>query len=308
MNPRIAILDLGTNTFNLLVAEVRPDHSFEILFKAEEFVKLGEDGVDKIGEHAFQRGVEQIKKYRINIDERHPHKVIAFGTAAIRRASNGDNFIRAIGEACPMEFHKISGDEEAELIYHGARQAISLGEQPVLIMDIGGGSTEFIIASHEKIHWKKSFQIGSSVLKQHFHHQEPISSAEQVNLISFLQSELQPLLSHAQIFSVKHLIGTSGTFDSFVQMLYENAHAQPLHPFGIATEIPVPDFYRLCLSLIQSTMDERLKMKGLIWFRAEMMVVAAMLAGYVVETCNIKRITRSAYALKEGALLKFIQN
>ncbi len=175
-------------------------------------------------------------------------------------------------------------------------------------MDIGGGSTEFIIASHEKIHWKKSFPIGSSVLKQHFHHQEPISSAEQVNLISFLQSELQPLLSQAQIFSIKHLIGTSGTFDSFVQMIHENAHAQPLNPFETATEIPVPEFYRLCLSLIQSTMDERLKLKGLIWFRAEMMVVAAMLAGYVVETCNIRRITRSAYALKEGALRKFIQN
>src|ERR1041385_7545437 len=96
MNPRFAILDLGTNTFHLLIAEMKPDQSFEILFKAEEFVKLGEDGVDRIGLNAFDRGIEQIRKYNKIIEEFHPQKVIGFGTAAIRKASNGDEFIQAI--------------------------------------------------------------------------------------------------------------------------------------------------------------------------------------------------------------------
>jgi len=307
MNPRYAILDLGTNTFHLLIAEMKPDKSFEILFKAEEFVKLGEDGVEQIGANAFARGIEQMRKYRKVVDEFQPQQVIGFGTAAIRRASNGDDFIRAVKEVLPIELEKISGDEEAELIYLGVRQAINIDEQPLLIMDIGGGSTEFIIANHEKIFWKQSFPLGGSVLKQRFHHREPIAAADQVNLVCHLQNELQSLLQQVQNFPVKHLIGASGSFDTLSQMVSENFYGQQVNPLQTSTEISLRDFYRLAEHLIQSTMEERLKMKGLIWFRAEMIVVAAILAGYVVETCNIRKITRSAFALKEGVLWKISQ-
>src|SRR5262245_45918004 len=130
MNTRLAILDLGTNTFHLLVVEVMDGH-FNVLFKAEEFVKLGEEGVDRIGDRAFERGVEQIKKYRSVIDDLKPEKIVGFGTAAIRKASNGDEFIRSVNEVMPLELRKISGDEEAEFIYRGAREAVKLDQQPV---------------------------------------------------------------------------------------------------------------------------------------------------------------------------------
>src|SRR5205807_1553936 len=111
---------------------------------------------------------------------------------------------------------------EAELIYLGVRQAVKLDMHPVLIMDIGGGSTEFIIANQEKIFWKQSFPLGCSVLKQRFHHHEPIAAAEQVNLVCHLQNELQSLAQQIQNFPVKHLIGASGSFDTLAQMVSEN--------------------------------------------------------------------------------------
>lgn len=307
MNPRLAILDLGTNTFHLLIAEVKPDKSYEILFKAEEFVKLGEEGVERIGDNAFQRGVEQMRKYKKVIDEFQPQQTIGFGTAAIRKASNGDDFIRAVKEVLPMSLQKISGDEEAELIYFGVRQAVGMDEHPVLVMDIGGGSTEFIIANRKKIFWKQSFTLGGSVLKQLFHQHEPISAAEQVNLLSHLQNELQPLLHRLQNFPVKNLIGASGSFDTLAQMITENFYGSALDPLQSCTEISLRDFYRVCELLIRSTMEGRLKTKGLIWFRAETIVVAAILAGFIVEVCNIRKITRSAFALKEGVLWKILR-
>jgi exopolyphosphatase/pppGpp-phosphohydrolase len=91
-------------------------------------------------------------------------------------------------------------------------------------------------------------------------------------------------------------------------MVNENIHGRMLNPVDLFTEIPLRDFYLLGDNLIRSTLEERLKMKGLIWFRAETMVVAAILAGFVVETFNIRRITRSAFALKEGVLWKMVGN
>src|SRR6478736_6330985 len=104
---RFAILDLGTNTFHLLIAEVKPNLTVRVLFKAEEFVRLGEDGVERIGDHAFQRGIEQLRKYRKVIEKLKPQRIVGFGTAAIRNASNGDDFLHAVMEVCPMELRKI---------------------------------------------------------------------------------------------------------------------------------------------------------------------------------------------------------
>src|SRR4029079_10951061 len=139
------------------------------------------------------------------------------------------------------------------------------------------GSTEFIIANQNEIFWKQSFPVGGSVLRQRFHHREPISAIEQVNLIHFLQHELSPLVDQIKNFTIKHLVGASGSFDTIAQMVNENIHGRMLNPDELATEIPLRDFYVLGDNLIRSTLEERLKMKGLIWFRAEMMVVAAIL-------------------------------
>ncbi len=307
MNQRLAILDLGTNTFHLLVLEVVADQTFHVLFKAEEFVKLGEEGVERIGDKAFGRGIAQIKKYKAVLDDLKPEQIVGFGTAAIRKASNGDEFVKAVKEIIPIELRKISGDEEAELIYQGVRQAVRLEDHPVLIMDIGGGSTEFIIANRERIFWKQSFSIGGSVLRSQFHRREPISAIEQVNLIHFFQHELSPLAEQIKNFPVRHLVGASGSFDTMASLVSENIHGRGLDPNELYTEIAMRDFYLMCEKLIQSTQEERLKMKGLIWFRAETIVVASILAGFVVESFNIRRISRSAYALKEGALAKMIQ-
>jgi exopolyphosphatase/guanosine-5'-triphosphate,3'-diphosphate pyrophosphatase len=307
MNQRLAILDLGTNTFHLLIADVREDRSFNILFKQEEFVKLGENGLDRIGKKPFHRGVEQIRKYKKVLDEFQPDKIIAFGTAAIRRAVNSDEFIGKIKSICPMEVRKISGDEEAELIYLGVRQAVSLNEHPQLIMDIGGGSTEFIIANEREILWKKSFPVGASVLKQKFHYHEPIQDYEIDHLDIYLNETLDPLLSQLRNFQIDHLIGASGSFDTIAAMVAHEFYQSDLLTGKTSFDISLGEFQFIQQQLVKSDLQQRLAMKGMVAFRAEMMVVAAILAKFVVEKFRIQKITQSAYALKEGVLWKMIQ-
>lgn len=308
MNKRRAIIDLGTNTFNLLIAEVNTDNSFTVLFKEEEFVKLAEDGIEFIGERAFERGIALIKKYKETIDQFNVTNVIGFGTAAIRNASNGDLFIEELKKNCPMDLRKISGDEEAELIYDGVKQSIQLEERPALIMDIGGGSVEFIVANHEKIFWKESFAIGGSILKKSFHHHDPIRAEEVVHLVNHIQQVLAPLIEKIKPYAVNHLIGASGSFDTMAQLIAENIHNQKLNPLTTCTPISLRDFHLVYEQIIKCNLEQRLTMKGMRWFRAEMIVVSLILAVYIIEKCNIRKITRSAYALKEGALWQISQS
>jgi exopolyphosphatase/guanosine-5'-triphosphate,3'-diphosphate pyrophosphatase len=304
MIPRIAVLDLGTNTFNLLIAEPGQS-SFTVLYKAETFVHIGEEGLERIGDKAFQRALEQIRKYSEVIKEYEVSKIIGFGTAAMRRASNGGDLEKAIKSICPMELRRISGDEEAELIFLGVRQAITLDWQPVLIMDIGGGSTECIVADKDRIFWKESFPVGASVLKQKFHHSEPISVAEVQALKKYLDEELAPLLQQLDLLKPKKLIGASGSFDTFAAIVSHACdHISSAEENSF--QITASQFQTVKQKIVRGNLEERLTIPGMISFRAPMIVVAAILTEFVMEKSGFHDVTQSAYALKEGAMWKMI--
>ena len=307
MNQRFAILDLGTNTFHLLIADVDSDRSITVVYKAEEFVQLGEQGVEVIGEQAFKRGLEQIRRYKQVIDTYQPQQIIAFGTAAIRSASNGSEFVESIQSICPMEVRKISGDEEAELICLGVRRAVNLTKDPVLIMDIGGGSTEVIIANDEQLFWKKSFPAEASVLKRQFHHDEPISKEEIVRLKLFLEKVLEQLFNQRQHYTITRLVGASGSFDTFAGMLSAQAAFPVLVEQQTSFDFSPEQIQLICQQLVSANLQQRLAMKGMKSFRAGMIVVAAILTDVVLQQFSIQQITQSAYELKEGVLWKLIQ-
>src|ERR1035437_880171 len=167
---KIAIIDLGTNTFNIFIAEILPDKTFQKLYKSKISVKLGEGGINKnhIEEKPFTRGIRALKKHKRTIERLGAEKILAFATAAIRGATNGKDFILAAKKMTGIDVHIISGEREAELIYYGVRSAVKMNHMPSLIMDIGGGSTEFIIANKNEIFWKQSFLLGVARLIEKF--------------------------------------------------------------------------------------------------------------------------------------------
>ena len=159
---RIAVIDLGTNTFNLLIVEVNSDKTYSHVFQTKISVKLAEGGMNEgvIAEIPFQRGMaafkthfETTKKYKVD-------KVFAFATSAIRSTKNGQLFVEQAKEETGIDIQIISGDREAELIYYGVHSAVEMDDDASLIIDIGGGSTEFIIANKNRIFWKQSFLLG----------------------------------------------------------------------------------------------------------------------------------------------------
>ncbi|HXC03767.1 MAG TPA: phosphatase, partial [Bacteroidia bacterium] len=199
---RLAIIDLGTNTFNLLIAETHADGSYRVIFKTKVASKLGEGGINEgiIRPPAFQRGIDALKGYKIKMEELGVQTIYAFATSAIRSASNGSDFVQAVKEQTGIEIKVISGDREAELIYYGVRKAVHMQESYSLIMDVGGGSTEFIIANKHRIIWKQSFNLGAARLLARFHESDPITIVEIERLRAYLLKELLPLFDAVRQF------------------------------------------------------------------------------------------------------------
>ena len=300
MTNRYGVIDLGTNTFHLLISEKQADGTIKELFRERIFVKLGEDGVQTIGESPFRRAVEAIISYKKTLDKFGVKKVNAFGTAALRTASNGPLLIQKIKEDSGIEVKLNPGEEEARLIHLGVIQAVPLHNENGLIMDIGGGSVEFIIANNSGVIWAQSFPIGVSVLFNEFHNSDPISKDEIKNIEKYLESQLQPLFEALKTNPTPLLIGASGTFD-VLDVLLSKKRISTVHSI-----VEVDDFFPLYNQLMKSTLPERLSMEKVPDNRAEMIIVALILINLILEKANIKRIAVSAYAMKEGILQEMI--
>ena len=295
---RLAVIDCGTNTFHLLVVDMRPDKTFEKVYKQRQYVRLGQEGLDRIGEAPFLRGVDCIAVFKEKMRQLGVAKYRVFGTEALRRASNGQGFVEAVRAASGVEIQLISGDEEARLIHLGVKQAVPIFEGKTLIMDIGGGSVEFIIASEEEVFWAQSFPVGVQVLFSLFHKKDPISPAEVAAITSHLDALLAPLHEALRLHQTPSLTGASGSFEVVEDMLVR----QKQHP--LYSVVSTEDFYKIHENIIAADLEARLAMPGLPPERVELIGVAFVLMDYVIQRAGIRQIVTSAYAMKEGMLLE----
>ena len=303
---KIAVIDLGTNTFHLLIIRVVENGKFELLLRMKKFVKLAQEGISKIGPRQFEKGLEVLREYYSLIQEHEIDKTYAFGTAALREASNGVEFCSTVLKETGISIQLIDGNREAELIYYGVRQAIDLGNDPVLIVDIGGGSVEFIIANKQKIYWKESYKIGASILKQEFHTTEPIAPDSVTLLKQYLNQQLQPLDEVMEEYGITHMVGASGSFETIADIIASNfSYAASLDGLS-CYKIDISYYRKIHEQFLRFDLEQRLAMRGMIPDRADMIVVASILIMYLVDKYGIMKLTMSQYALKEGVIWSII--
>ena len=303
---RIAIIDLGTNTCNLLIADII-DSNWTTVFKNKAAVKLGEGGITKneISEAAYQRGLDSLIKHKANIDAYKVDKTYAFATSATRGASNGPQFVAAVKEKTGIAINIIDGKTEAELIYYGVRQATNITSK-CLIMDIGGGSTEFIIADGQQVHFKKSYDLGAARLLAMFNPNDPITETEIATIKNFLKEEVKDLLFICKQNKIKHLIGSSGSFDSLASVITKMKYPEVDLKSKTDYTFKLADYYEIHNQLLKSNLNERYNMDGLSTLRAEMIVLAILFIELIIDELEINKMQLSTYALKEGAIAKVV--
>ncbi|MBW3544842.1 MAG: exopolyphosphatase [Bacteroidetes bacterium] len=303
---KVAIIDLGTNTFHLLIARIHGQRT-ELLHREKVAVKIGEGGINAsiIIEEAQARAIAALKHFRKIIEEHHIKEIYATATSAIRNATNSNVITQKIFDETGIQVQVISGEEEAELIYLGVRRAMDLGTKNNLIMDIGGGSVEFIIADAQQAYYKQSFEIGAQRLLDLFHHHDPMLPSEVLRLQQYLTEKLKPLTQAVASLKPTVLVGSSGSFDTLSDIYCQQYN---IERDLVATEYPLTleAYNAIHEDLLAKDKMERLQTPGMIPLRVDMIVVASCLIRFVMDTYQLNQIRVSTYALKEGILGQII--
>ena len=281
------------------------ESGFEILHNSKIAVKIGKNGIHKkiISPEAIIRAEQAIEEHYQSIQQFSVTETYAFATSAIRGAENGKRFVDQIRTLFNIDIQIISGDEEATLIYYGVKQAVSLGPEKSLILDIGGGSNEFIIANKEKIFWKGSFELGIARLIEIIKPHDPILFSEIKAIEQYSEKLLGSLTGAVKKYKPKRLIGAAGSFETFIEMIEAG---QPGISLSVAKSkiIALNKFFELHEKLIVSTEEERRNMKGLDPMRIEMIVPASVFVNFILRKYQLKELVYSDFSLKEGVLYK----
>jgi len=306
MCKKIAIIDLGTNTCNLLIAEY--DHTtYRILHQGKEVVKLGKGGIDKnqLTSDGLERAITAINKHQERINNYNISDVVTIATSAIREATNKEWFQQEIKEKTGLDLFVISGEKEAELIFKGVKLAFGEIEDHSLILDIGGGSNEFILTNKGQPIWKESFPLGMARVIEQIPPSDPVTPDEIRQINDWFESRLEPLWNQLQNIRVSMLIGCSGAFDTIVDLIDQTDAGTKNR---IRQEVTINDFSFIYEKLIASTTADRMKMKGMEPIRIEMIVPSVIFIKMVIERLKIQKIVQTDFALREGVLYEHIFN
>lgn len=301
---RIAVIDLGTNTCNLLIAELNGS-DFKILFQGKEHVKLlhNKKNDNWIREDAFSRVSAALNNHLRKIHDFGAKEIRLIATSAIREAANRDEFLEFIRSKTDLEANVVTGEQEAELIYNGVLLAFKEIGEPSLILDIGGGSNELIISDGNSIIWKDSILAGMSRTINLFEMSDPITADEITELKRFFQFQNIDALKNSRKASVRTLIGCSGAFDTIADIIDKIDSGTKKR---IRQKIELYDFKKVYDKIIRSTHVERKTLKGMDSVRIDLIVPAIILINQIITDIGIEKIYQTDYALREGVLFEYL--
>jgi exopolyphosphatase / guanosine-5'-triphosphate,3'-diphosphate pyrophosphatase len=304
---RIAAVDVGSNSIHMVVAQVEADGRFRVLDRAKEMVRLGRRTLSKgrLSPQAIDAGVRTLSAFRTLAERQGVSRITAVATSAVREAANGGDFIEKVERDVGLRVKVIPGREEARLIYLGVRHAIDLSGKPTLIVDIGGGSVEFVLIERGQPVSLESHKIGVARLSERFLASDPPRPAEIEALERYLGDLLDPMLAEFRKRSVRRVVGTSGTLLTLVGIAGHQRGEPPeqhLNNFAVgAAEVA-----KLRRVLSRASRDERLRIKGLDAKRVDLIIAGAVLTDHILTHVGAKQLVACTWALREGVLLDFI--
>lgn len=296
---RRAVIDLGTNTFNLLIADVGSDN-LHVMHHEKLPVMLGMGGINHgvIVPEAMDRAKNALRQFVSTCRNWNTTDVIGMGTSALRGASNSSELLEFAQQELGITVHIISGMEEAEYIYRGVLTAHAFSG-PAMIMDIGGGSTEFILADESGVQWSASFDIGVSRIYQSLGHPDEFTGAHIQQIRDFLELQCGEALAARK---VAHLIGSSGTFETFYEMIYQKTFPDVDH----SVDLPMTGLKQILEWSVRSGLQDRMDNPWIVPMRKRMLPVSAVKVQWVLERLEIEQVSVSPFSLKEGVLAEGI--
>jgi exopolyphosphatase/guanosine-5'-triphosphate,3'-diphosphate pyrophosphatase len=299
-----AVVDIGTNSTRLLLAEVRDGRVEETLERRTEITRLGA-GVDadgRLSDEAMQRVYSVLDEYGKLIERHGADKAVAVLTSAVRDAANGEKFARTVRERWGLEPHVLSGDEEARLTFLGATSERDASDRtPTLVIDIGGGSTEFVIGTGGKMDFHVSNQAGVVRQTERHLHSDPPSTEECDALARDVRAILGDGVPEKWRRAVGHAIAVAGTATSMASIAQE---LEPYDPDKVEGYVLSGSECREIRDRLAGlTLEERRKVRGLHPDRAPTIVAGTIILLETLALFGLDEFEVSEHDILRGAAL-----
>jgi exopolyphosphatase/guanosine-5'-triphosphate,3'-diphosphate pyrophosphatase len=306
----VAAIDIGTNSFHLLVAKPSGNNRFEVLDREKEVVRLGSGSGDmkQLEPDAIERGVTALRGFR-RIADAAGAEVHAIATSAVREAANRQEFLRRARDEAGVRIEVVSGIEEARLIHLGVLQAVPVFDQQVLVMDIGGGSTEFVLGLGSEVLEARSLKLGAIRLTERFLDKEPLKRRAMEEARRFVRSYLTPVARMvASRGGFEVAVGSSGTILNVAEMVRARAGDAPARTRSNLS-FTVGELAALIDELASHpTAAARLDaVDGLDPRRADIILGGVVILEQAFAELGIEEMVVSDFALREGILLDVLR-
>lgn len=295
---KLAIIDLGSNTFHLLIAGFKDDDSLHEVYRERVYVKLAKEGKERIGDESFRKGISTLQSFRKKMKAFDVSQFTAVGTAMLRNAQNAGAFIEVAADLAQVPIQVIDGETEAILIHKGIKSAIKTDGAQV-IMDIGGGSVEFIIAQNGEIAWKHSYNVGVSYLKNKFSLREKPTAHTCSAIYRYLEEELKELQNMLTVYKPETFIGSAGTFEVLEKAV---GHRDTSGLFGV---FDMRAFDQLYSDVMSANHSQLMSYDWLPEERRDLIQPAFILINWISQQSAFKKSVVSHRALKEGGLMDY---
>jgi exopolyphosphatase/guanosine-5'-triphosphate,3'-diphosphate pyrophosphatase len=312
---RIAAIDLGTNSFHLLVVDAGPDGSFVPLVREKEMLRLGDDVAreGRISRDGADRALATVRRFRALADGAGATRVVACATSAFREADNGRRVAAILAAETGIEPRIIDGETEASLIYSAVRASVLMEKGPVLAFDLGGGSLEVMVGDGNALWWARSLPLGVARLTAELVRHDPPTRGDRRRLRSRLRHQLEPvagkiaeMFDDGSPFAPTLAVGSGGTFCDLARMVaYRRSGGIPVsvNQFTFSRL----EFLELHEQLLGASAVERRRVPGLELRRADLVPAGALLLESAMELFGFDELTVSEWALREGMVLDTIR-
>ncbi len=305
----LAAVDMGTNSFHLIIVKVKKDGSFKIVDREREIIRLAShkgQGLSLITKEETAQAIRILSGFK-ELASFYGAGMRAVATSAVREAHNKAQFVKAVKEATGIKVEAVDGEEEAKLIFTGAKKALDLNNNRAFCMDIGGGSTEFILGNNGEPEFAESIKVGAVRLSKMFFPDYKITDEALNSCNEYVANEIHSNknLNFNGRFNIA--VGCSGTIEAAASMIYYIRHQRPKKsPNGFT--FTAEELKEVTSNVFKAkTREDRLAIKGMEAKRADIIPAGLVILNKAFEIFKLRTLTISEYALREGIVLKMIE-
>ena len=305
---RLAVIDIGTNSIHMVLAEIGKGFSYKIVDRIKEMARLG-DGTftsHRLSQEAMDRGLTVLKRFSTLANNKGFDLILPIATSAVREAKNGGDFLKLVRKELGLRVRVITGEEEARLIYLGVRNSMDLSQFPAMIVDIGGGSVELMACTQKRLQFVRSLKLGAIRLKDQFLKSDPPDKKMVQRMENLVGQTLKKSLSKKRDTQFNQLVATSGMAGNLTEIIYLARTGRPLSQIDMATvEL---DEVRAVEGLLRTKDPQaRLKIPGLDPRRVDTLYPGVLVLRILMERIGVKQARISDKAIREGVIYDFIQ-